>query len=84
MFNLSSDVAWRATATATLFGLALIWLLSGVLAADETPIQPSLAELNDEAANEASTRKPVTVRARRSVSSEKARVLTLNGRTEVK
>ena len=84
MFNLSSDLAWRATATATVFGLALIWLLSGVLAADETQIQPSLAQLNDAAAEQASARKPITVRARRSVASEKARVLSLNGKTEVK
>ena len=84
MFSLSSDLAWRATATATVFGLALIWLLSGVLAADETQIQPSLAQLNDAAAEEANARRPVKIRARRSVASEKARVLALNGRTEVK
>ncbi|MCY4130527.1 MAG: efflux RND transporter periplasmic adaptor subunit [Gammaproteobacteria bacterium] len=84
MFSLSSDLAWRATATATVFALALIWLLSGVLAADETEIQPSLAQLNDAAAERANARKPVTVRARRSVASEKARVLALNGKTEVK
>ena len=84
MFSLSSEVVWRATATATVFGLALIWLLSGVLAADETQIQPSLTELNDAAAQQANARKPVIVRARRSAATEKARVLALNGRTEVK
>ncbi len=84
MFNLSSDLAWRATATATVFGLALIWLLSGVLAADETQIQPSLAALNNAADERANARAPVKVRARRSVATEKARVLALNGRTEVK
>ena len=84
MFNLSSDLAWRATATATVFGLALIWLLSGVLAADETQVQPSLAELNEAADERVNARKPVTVRARRSTAKPKARVLTLNGKTEVK
>ena len=84
MFRLSSDLAWRITATATVLGLALIWLLSGVLAADETEIEPAISELNDAAQKIAENRPPVVVRARRSVASEKARVLTLNGVTDVK
>lgn len=84
MFSLSPDLAWRATATATVFGLALIWLLSGVLAADETSIQPSIAQLNEAAAQQANSRTAVTVRARRSTATEKSRVLALNGKTEVK
>ena len=84
MFSLSSDLAGRTTATATVFGLALIWLLSGVLAADPTPIQPSIAELNAGAADQVNDRNLVTVRARRSVATEKARIITLNGKTEAK
>ena len=84
MFKLSSELAWRMTATATVLGLALIWLLSGVLAADEVEIPPSIAVQNSTAAAQADARRPVTVRARRSIAVEKAQLLALNGKTEVK
>lgn len=84
MLKLSSELSWRMTATATVLGLALIWLLSGVLAADESELPPSIAELNEREIERSSNRKPVTVRARRSTATEKAQILKLNGKTEVK
>ena len=84
MFRLSSALAWRMTATATVLGLALVWLLSGILTADEPEIQPTISELNQTTEESDAARRPLTVRARRSAAVERVRVLALNGRTEVK
>ncbi len=84
MFSLSPSLIWRLTATATVLGLALIWLLSGVLPKDDAGIQPSIAELNKAVEEQAKQHPPITVRARRSFAQEKPRTLTLHGKTEVK
>ena len=84
MVKLSSEFTWRTVSIVTVVGLALVWLLSGVLTADDVEISPSIAKLNEMVKADSSNQKPVTVRTRRSVASEKTQILRLNGKTEVK
>lgn len=64
--------------------IALGWLLSGILFGTPAEPIPSLAESREAALHTLEDRLPTSVRAVRSVATEKSRVLTLRGQTIAK
>ncbi|MYD43402.1 MAG: efflux RND transporter periplasmic adaptor subunit [Gammaproteobacteria bacterium] len=81
---LSSERRTRWLLAAFVIGVALVWLLSGVFTTQDVGAQQSIAEINANEVKNTAGKLQVAVKARRSTSENKSRVLHLSGQTEVK
>ena len=82
MFSLTNPLILRWLVASVVIGVALVWILSGVVAQETDLIKPSIADVNQRGSDQVMP--AVKVRGQRSLALPKARILNLNGRTEVK